>query len=108
MLGDKIDSASTPAELAVAWASLPLMARNLMHEDVDPRTTSAVISSEICSMTRRAAELAEERPRIGGASPPPVAYAVLVLDSAGRKESQLAADQDNAIVYAEGEQKADR
>ena len=53
-------------------------------------------------MTRRAAELAEERPRIGGASPPPVAYAVLVLDSAGRKESQLAADQDNAIVYAEG------
>jgi signal-transduction protein with cAMP-binding, CBS, and nucleotidyltransferase domain len=51
-------------------------------------------------MTRRAAELAEERPRIAGASPPPVAYAVLVLDSAGRKESQLAADQDNAIVYA--------
>ena len=57
-------------------------------------------------MTRRAAELAEERPRIAGASPPPVAYAVLVLDSAGRKESQLAADQDNAIVYAN--QKADR
>ena len=61
-----------------------------------------MISSEICSTTRRAAALAEERPRIAGASPPPVAYAVLVLDSAGRKESQLAADQDNAIVYAEG------
>ena len=29
-------------------------------------------------------------------------YAVLVLGSAGRGESQLAADQDNAIVYAEG------
>ena len=65
-------------------------------------TTSAVIRSEICSMTRRAAELAEERLRIAGASPPPVTYAVLVLGSAGHKESQLAADQDNAIVYAEG------
>jgi DNA polymerase-3 subunit epsilon/CBS domain-containing protein len=31
-----------------------------------------------------------------------VPYAVLVLGSAGRGESQLAADQDNAIVYAEG------
>jgi len=31
----------------------------------------------------------------------PVAYAVLVLGSAGRGESQLAADQDNAIVYAD-------
>jgi CBS domain-containing protein len=50
-------------------------------------------------MTRRAAELAEARPRIAGAGPPPVAYAALVLDSAGRKESQLAADQANAIVY---------
>jgi len=102
VLGDKIDSASTPAELAAAWASLPLMARNLMHEDVDPRTISGVISSEICSMTRRATELAEERLRSAGAGPPPVAYAVLVLGSAGRNESQLAADQDNAIVYAQG------
>ena len=90
------------AELAAAWASLPLMARNLMQEEVDPRTISGVVSSEICSMTRRAAELAEERLRSEGAGPPPVAYAVLVLGSAGRKESQLAADQDNAIVYAEG------
>jgi len=37
-----------------------------------------------------------------GLGAPPVPYAVLVLGSAGRGESQLAADQDNAIVYAEG------
>ena len=102
VLGDKIDSASTPAELAAAWANLPAMARNLMQEDVDPRTIAGVVSSEICSMTRRAAELAEERLRTEGVGPPPVAYAVLVLGSAGRRESQLAADQDNAIVYASG------
>lgn len=102
VLGDKIDSASTPAELAAAWANLPVMVRNLMQEDVDPRTMAGVVSSEICSMTRRAAELAEEQLRTMGLGAPPVAYAVLVLGSAGRGESQLAADQDNAIVYASG------
>ena len=102
MLGDEIDSATTPAALASAWARLPLMARNLIEEEVDPRTISAVVSSEICGMTRRAAELAQAQLQSEGVGPPPVAFAVLVLGSAGRGESQLAADQDNAIVYAQG------
>jgi DNA polymerase-3 subunit epsilon/CBS domain-containing protein len=100
MLGDEIESAGGDAALGAAFAKLPLMARKLMEESVDPRMVSAVVSSEICSMTRRAAQLAEQRV----ASPPPVAYAVMVLGSAGRGESQLAADQDNAIVYAEGKE----
>lgn len=102
MLGDEIDSAPTAAGLAAAWAKLPLMARSLMEEAVDPRTIAAVVSSEICGMTRRAAELAQERLRGEGLGEPPVPFAVLVLGSAGRGESQLAADQDNAIVYAQG------
>ena len=84
------------------------MARNLMQEAVDPRTISAVVSSEICAMTRRAAELAEQRLRERGPGRPPVPFAVLVLGSAGRGESQLAADQDNAIVYAQGERRRAR
>ena len=102
MLGDEIDSAPSAAGLAAAWAQLPLMARNLMEEAVDPRTISAVVSSEICGMTRRAAELAQELMRSEGLGEPPVPFAVLVLGSAGRGESQLAADQDNAIVYSRG------
>ena len=66
MLGDEIDSAPSAAGLAAAWAQLPLMARNLMEEAVDPRTISAVVSSEICGMTRRAAELAQELMRSEG------------------------------------------
>jgi CBS domain-containing protein len=104
MLGDEIDSAPAPAALAVAWAKLPVVARSLVQEEVDPRTISAVISSEICAMTRRAAQLAEERLNREENRPPPVPYAVLVLGSAGRGESQLAADQDNAIVYAQGKE----
>ena len=67
-----------------------------------PLTVCSVVSAEICAMTRRAAELAEETMRQEGLGGPPVPYAVLVLGSAGRGESQLAADQDNAIVYAQG------
>jgi DNA polymerase-3 subunit epsilon/CBS domain-containing protein len=73
-----------------------------MQDGVDPLNISAVVSAEICSMTRRAAELAEKRMRETGAGEPPVPFAVMVLGSAGRGESQLAADQDNAIVYAQG------
>jgi DNA polymerase-3 subunit epsilon/CBS domain-containing protein len=53
-------------------------------------------------MTARAAVLAESKLIGDGLGPPPLPYAVLVLGSAGRGESQLAADQDNAIVYADG------
>lgn len=54
-------------------------------------------------MTRRAAVLAEAAMAEEGLGPPPCPYAVLVLGSGGRGESLLAADQDNAIVFADGE-----
>jgi DNA polymerase-3 subunit epsilon/CBS domain-containing protein len=102
VLGDAIDSATADAQLAAAWGRLTLMAKSLMQEQVGPLTICSVVSAEICALTRRAAELAEDAMRAEGLGPPPVPYAVLVLGSAGRGESQLAADQDNAIVYAEG------
>ncbi len=102
MLGDGIDAATSPAALAKTWASLTPMARGLLEEDVDPRRVAAVISAEICALARRAAQLAEERMRADGHGEPPVAYALLVLGSAGRGESLLAADQDHALVFASG------
>lgn len=102
-LGDEIDRATSAAEMAEAWKKLAPMARSLAAEDVDPRTITAVISSEICALTRRACELAEARMAEQGWGKPPVRYAMMVLGSAGRGESLMAADQDNAIVYAQGE-----
>ncbi len=104
MLGDEVDSAPSTAALAAAWAKLPLMARSLVAEDVDPRMIAAVISAEICEFTRRAAQLAEAKLAADGNGPAPCSYAVLVLGSAGRGESLLAADQDNAIIYEHGEE----
>ncbi len=103
VLGDAIEAAPDTVALGRAWAGLPLLARDLTAEDVDPRTIAAIISSEIRALTRRAAQLAEQRMLETGKGPPPARYAVLVLGSAGRGESLLAADQDNAIVYERGE-----
>jgi DNA polymerase-3 subunit epsilon/CBS domain-containing protein len=103
VLGDEIDSAGDVAALAQAWSKLTTLARGLLADGTDPRTIAGVISAEVCVLTRRAAELAEARLAQAGKGPPPATYAVLVLGSAGRGESLLAADQDNAIVYASGE-----
>lgn len=102
-LGDEIDSAANVAALGRAWAKLPLMANSLLEEDVEPRIIAEVISSEICVMTRRAAQMAEARMAEDGKGEPPVPYCVMVLGSGGRGESLLAADQDNAIVFERGE-----
>jgi DNA polymerase-3 subunit epsilon/CBS domain-containing protein len=103
MLGDAIESAEDTGALGRAWAQLPMMARSLVSEEVRAYTIANVISSEVRSLTRRAAKMAEARMLEAGRGEPPVAYAVLVLGSAGRGESLLAADQDNAIVFASGE-----
>ena len=102
-LGDAIDEAGDVADLAAAWAHLPAVAEGLLAEDVDARNIAGVISRELGAATRRAAQFAEMRLAEQGFGPPPVAYAVLVLGSGGRGESLLAMDQDNAIVFAQGE-----
>ncbi len=101
-LTDAMDEAAGVNELAVVWRKLADAARSLVAEDVDPRDIAAIISGEVCSLTARAAEIAErEMP----ARPEGLSFCVLVLGSGGRGESLLAMDQDNAIVY-EGEGEA--
>lgn len=103
MLGDQIDSAPDVPTLARAWAQLSHMTSMLLEEEIDARLVSSVISSEICALAARAAVMAEQRLAEAGRGNPPVAYALMILGSAGRGESLLAADQDHAIVFAEGE-----
>jgi CBS domain-containing protein len=102
-LDDTIEHAKDATELADAWAMLPGVARSLIGEEIDPRVVAEIISEELCSLTRRAAVLAEQQMQIEGHGPPPCAYAMLVLGSGGRGESLMAPDQDNAIVFAHGE-----
>jgi len=102
VLGDTIEQADDEPSLARAWAMVPSAARALRAEGVGARAIAGVISAEICAITRRAAVIAERRMATAGRGLPPVPYSVLVLGSAGRGESLIAADQDNAIVFDAG------
>ena len=101
-LGDHIEEAGDVPELARAWARLPRAAADLQTENVAANDIAAVISRELGALTRRAAALAALRMRAEGRGDAPCRYAVCVLGSAGRGESLLAMDQDNAIVFEEG------
>jgi len=102
-LGDCIESAVTRTELGRIWAELVVVVRALDHEEVDARDIAAIISRELRGLTRRACEIAESEMFSEGKGPAPVPFALMVLGSGGRGESLLAMDQDNAIVFEEGE-----
>jgi DNA polymerase-3 subunit epsilon/CBS domain-containing protein len=101
-LGDEIDDAQSVPELARAWSGLPHVAAALLADDMSARQVAAVISTQVHSLTARAAVLAEQRMRDAGQGGPPCPYAFAVLGSAGRGESLLAMDQDNALVFQDG------
>ncbi len=103
MLGDGLDQADDTPALAAAWARLPQAAAGLLAEGVNGLNIAAVISRELGALTRRAGALAERRMKDEGRGEAPCAYALCVLGSGGRGESLLAMDQDNAVVFAEGE-----
>lgn len=102
-IGDGIAAARTVSELAACWAEAPRVAQALLADGVDARAIANVLSAAICGITERTAELAVERMVAEVQGNPPAPFAVLVLGSAGRGESLLAADQDNAIAYESGE-----
>ncbi|PPD14679.1 MAG: DNA polymerase III subunit epsilon [Methylobacterium sp.] len=103
-LGDAIDTANTLADLARAWARLPGVVARLRVEGVTAAECAGIISREIGALTRRAALDAEKKLEAAGLGPPPARYATLVLGSAGRGESLLVPDQDNATIHAGTEQ----
>jgi CBS domain-containing protein len=101
-LGDEIQAATDVPGLARAWSQLPRTAAALLADGVSGRQIAAIVSRRLCALSARAAVLAERRMREAGEGGPPCAYAVVVLGSAGRGESLLAMDQDNALVFAQG------
>lgn len=102
-LNDRIEDAQSGADMAAAWSQLPSVATSLLAEGIEATTIAEIVSEELRAVTRRAAMLAESAMAAEGLGTPPCPYAVIVLGSGGRGESLLAADQDNAIVFAEGE-----
>ncbi len=99
LLGDQITEAGSAAELAGALACLPALARGLRDDGASATSIAAVIAGALRDTTGRAAALVEADLAADGWGAPPAPFALLVLGSAGRGESLLAFDQDNALVY---------
>ncbi len=100
IIGDDLTEAETPADMDRARKALPGLASNLLEEGVTARNVAAVISTVLRDMSARAAQMAESSMLADGWGAAPAAWTLLVLGSAGRGESLLAFDQDNAIVHA--------
>jgi CBS domain-containing protein len=103
LLGDGIGQATNAAGLAQCWAQLPTVAAALRVEGITGLEVAQIVSRQIGAMTRRAAVIAEDWMKQSGYGPAPTLYAVAVLGSGGRGESLLAADQDNALIFSDGE-----
>lgn len=99
-IGDAVAVASDAEALRRIMLGLPTVAGQLRAEHLTALETASVISNVLRDITARAVELAQEILGARGFGPPPAAFCYLVLGSAGRGESLLAADQDNAIVHA--------
>jgi len=94
-LGDEIDQATEADALREAHGKLSSLAAALRVEEVPAVQVSAVVSGIVCDLTARAAALAAA----SMPAPAPAPWCLLVLGSAGRGESLLAADQDNALIH---------
>ncbi|MCP5419017.1 MAG: CBS domain-containing protein [Gammaproteobacteria bacterium] len=99
LLGDEVSEANDAADLARARARLPLVARELLNNDVDSIDIARVLSFELRELIGRASVLAERTMKNAGAGRPPVPYALQLLGSGGRGEALLAAEQNIALVY---------
>ncbi len=99
VIGDNIDVAETAEELAAVHRRLPALARGLLKEGVPAVRIAGVIAGITRDIHTRAAKLIEAAMQRDGRGAAPAPWCFLVLGSAGRGESLLAADQDNALIH---------
>ncbi len=100
VIGDRMSSAQSAPEMKEALQELPFLATSLLSDGVAALAIAAVISNAYRTALQQAARLAEQQMRANG-DDMPCSYVLLVLGSAGRGESLLAADQDHAIIYSD-------
>jgi len=101
-LGDEIALAPDGRALRALHDRLPALVRALRSEDVSATQASSVVAGITRDLTARAGELALTEMKSTGQGEPPAPWCLLTLGSAGRGESLLAPDQDNALIHEGG------
>jgi len=94
-----IAAAQSVDDLRMILQHVPKLSTTLRQEALLPQQIAGAISTVICETTKRAGELALMEMAAAGKGVPPANWSLLILGSAGRGESLLAADQDNALIH---------
>ena len=98
LLAADAEEAPDAQSLKDVVAALPRLATALMAEGVPPRQIAGALAAVLRDVYARVAALAEGL-MLASDGPAPAGWCFLVLGSAGRGESLLAADQDHALVH---------
>lgn len=100
-LRDALDALGGEPSLPEAYRWQPVLVEALGRLDLPAWRIAQVISDHNDWLYRRAIALSLEGMQAQGWGEPPVAWCVLTLGSAGRHESLLGPDQDNAMIIAD-------
>ncbi len=97
VLPRQIARAATTDQVVRCCKRLPALVKALIEAGARPRTVAYMMSAVCDAATSRFIELAVEE-----LGPPPVPFTFIAMGSQGRQEQTLLTDQDNAIIYQQG------
>ncbi|NIR59677.1 MAG: CBS domain-containing protein [Gammaproteobacteria bacterium] len=93
--------AETPDQLAALFQRMGEIAQTIQESNRRASQAVRIVSEAHLALQRRCVELTLEALRREGHGEPPVAFAVMVMGSGGRREMLLDPDQDNGVILAD-------
>jgi CBS domain-containing protein len=102
-VSDKIETANDLDHLTQIGREVDDLLNALVAERASVPELFEIITEMHDRLTCRIIELCEQEMVQNGYGAPPVEYCWINMGSAGRKEQTLRTDQDNAIIYADGD-----
>ena len=103
LLGREVASASSIADLREQYRRLPGVIQSMIASGAKAENITRLISVIADAVRDRVIDLA-----LDGCGPPPCPFAFMVMGSEGRREQTLKTDQDNAIIYRDGNDSENR
>ena len=96
-----IGQAQSYEELAERFLAIDRIAADALETNRRARVAVRVLSETHLAIQRRCVELTLAEHEAQGHGGPPVAYALIIMGSGGRKEMMLDPDQDNGLILAD-------
>ncbi len=94
----EITQARSVDDIISCQRQIPRLVRALITNGANAANINRFITAVTDATTKRVLELVVEK-----MGPPPRPFAFMVMGSEGRREQTLKTDQDNAIIYADGD-----